>query len=223
MAVAVDSFVSDLTSNAVLTKSLTTLTVGTGLKRALIVALTLQPVATAISLHWDTAGTNQALTLIGSVTDTGSKAKLYLYGLVAPTSGAKTLTASWTTSSDVVIAAGCFTGVNPAGGTATFAHFSSSTGTGTAPTGSVTSATGNYTVGCWGTFAGFSSVIATQWYFDNTATNFSSGGSRITGAGTVNYTAVTTPSQPWGFAGVDIVAAPLISPSIGFFRMPGIF
>lgn len=204
MAVALDSFVADVTSNAVTSRTLTTLTVGAGANRVLVVALTLQGSATAPSVHWDSTGTNQAMTLITSQVVTGSVAKLWLYGLVAPTSGAKTLSATWTGSSDVTLAAGALTGADQTGGATTFAHAAAVAGTG-ANSSTVTSATGNWVVGCFTGNGAISAPSATQWWLDNAPNSFSSCGSQITGAATRTVTA--TGPTPWAFVGCDIVAA----------------
>ncbi len=204
MAVAVDSFVADVTSNSVTTKTLTTLTVGSGANRALVVCLCLQGSATAPSMTWDSGGTNQAMALITSALVSGSVAKLWLYGLVAPTSGAKTLSASWTGSSDVTLAAGALTGVDQTGGTTTFAHASGVAGTG-AMSSTITSATGNWVVGCFTGNGSIASPSATQWWLDNAPNNFSSCGSQVAGAATKTITA--SGPTPWAFVGVDIVAA----------------
>lgn len=204
MAVAIDAIGTEVTSNSVATKSLTTLTVGSGANRALIVGMTLQSTATAVTVHWDTAGTNQSMTLIGSKA-AASVCTVYLFGLVAPTSGNKTLTASWTGTSDVTLAAVAFTGVNQTGGVTSFAHFTSAAATGV-PSLAVTSATGDWVIGCLANSSGaFSTVGNTSWYLDNAPNNFSAAGNYATGAATVTLTA--TPSVAYCYAGVDVVQA----------------
>lgn len=209
MTVTLDAVVGDVTSNSNTgSQTLGTLTVGTGANRALIVAVTLQPAATSVAVHWDSTGTNQVMTLIGTVTDTASVCTVRLYGLVAPTSGNKTLSATWTGTSDVTLAAICFTGVNQTGSTTSFAHFNSAHA-GTAPSLTVTSATGDYVVGALANSSGsFSTVGNTSWYLDNVPNFFSAAGNYATGAGTVTLTA--TPAVTYAYAGVDVVAAATI-------------
>jgi len=78
----------------------TTLTVGAS-ATCLLGFLIQETACTAQTMHWDSTGTNQAMTLITSIA--GSNGWIYLFGLVNPTAGNKTLSSSWTTS--------CFTGV----------------------------------------------------------------------------------------------------------------
>src|SRR5438093_4126713 len=59
---------------------------------------------------WDPAGSNQALTLVGSSTMT--KAKIWIYYRVNPTAGPKTLQVSFTGGATVVVGVTSFTGVD---------------------------------------------------------------------------------------------------------------
>lgn len=223
MSVAVDSIVSNVISDSVTSQNLTTLTVGAGANRALVAILTLQQSApTGVTVVWDSGGTNQSMTLIGTVSDTQVTAKQYMYGLVAPTSGNKTLRASWTGTSDVTLAAGSFTGVNQTGSTTTFANFTSATGPdATTASANVTSATGNYAIGGWETFAAFDTVSATQWFLDDVATNFSSAASYTTGSTTVTFSETALQVEPYGFAGFDLVAASgsTVKPLANFYKV----
>lgn len=205
MAVAIDAVAADATTNATTSQSISTFTVGAGANRALVVALTWQQAATAQAVHWDTAGTNQALTLIGTAV-ISTTLRVSLYGLIAPTSGNKILTATWTGSSDVAMAPISFTGVNQTGGTTSFANFNSVSSTTGVPSLTVTSAVGNWVVGATVNSTGsYNAVGNTQWYLDNTPNNFSAAGNYATGAATVTLTA--TPSLTYAYVGVNVVAA----------------
>lgn len=205
MAVAVVSAPTDATSNAVTVQTLGTVTVS-GANTAVVAALSLQHSASAPALHWDSTGTNQALTLIGSVSDPSSVVTTYLFGLVGATAGNKTLSATWTGTSDVTLAGMALTGVNQTGGVTSFAHFNSASTSGSAPSLTVTSATGDVVVGALGVSANaLSTLSGTQWYVDNVPNNFSAGGMYAAGAATVTLTATGT--NTYGLAGVDVVAA----------------
>lgn len=132
MAVGIDAKGTVLTgSSLVLTiGSYTGLTVG-GSATALVVPLTLIPAPSANpTVTWDNGGTNQAMTLIGVVTDTTNiNGKTYLYGLVNPTTGNKTLAATWTTTSArFIVNAISFTGTATTFATA-FTNFASTDNT----------------------------------------------------------------------------------------------
>src|SRR2546428_12764173 len=103
MAVTLDArSTTPAQANAVTTIDLTTFTVGSGSNRALVAQIAWGSgggTPSGITLNWDQLGTPQAMTLIKTVTN-GSLV-VALYGLVNPTSGNKTLRASWTTAVDV--------------------------------------------------------------------------------------------------------------------------
>ena len=125
---------------------------------------------TAPTAKWDVAGTNQAMTLIGLQNNA------YLYGLVAPTSGNKILTVSWTTQSvTAILNCTSFTGALQTGGTTTFPNKVSSGGAGQ-PTQTITSATGDMVV-AMATCAtvGFTSPNQTSLYAKNGTSVYSSG------------------------------------------------
>jgi hypothetical protein len=213
MAVAVDSIDTTAVEGAgsVTSLTLSTLTVGSGSNRALLVVIgTNNNGETGMTVHWDSGGTNQAMTLIGSVADAATSSKLYLWGLVNPTSGNKTLSASWTTACQAIIGAACFTGVDQTGGSTSFAHVNASQGT-PASTASqtVTSAVGDYTVGAFsdGGVSSWSAGNHTQWYTDagNMSDNYLA--MTATGAATVTYSATGNAATAYAFVGCDIVAA----------------
>lgn len=187
-----------------------TLTVGAGTQRALVckIGWTVTTVS-AITLTWDSGGTNQAMTAITGATATGTAALAKVYGLVAPTSGAKTLAAAWTTASDVTVECTSWTAVDQTGGATTFPNGTGATGTSTTSSVTVTSAVGNAVEAVHvDTNAGctcFTAVNNTQTFIDNT--NADAAGNRAAGAATVTMTATISASTPWASAGTDILAA----------------
>lgn len=182
MAVAFDAQgkVASASGATVATLSGTPITVGSGSNRALLVCLNFGATInfpTAITVTWDVGGTNQALTAVtnASAHDTVVAASNAWYGLVAPTAGAKTLTASWTGARACVMGAISFTGVDQTGGTTSFPN-----GVGTVTTSNVTgtvtitSAVGDMTVASHMDDGGtaMNSVSATSDFVDANTTTF---------------------------------------------------
>ena len=146
MAVVVDSIdTTPALASGATSLNLTTLTVGVGANRALYATLVLDGVTSSATATWDFGGTNQAATLLGSVADSSSACKIYVFGLVAPTSGSLTLRATWTGTADACLSAASFTGVNQAGGSATFAHLVTAAGNIFANASANFSAVGSFT------------------------------------------------------------------------------
>jgi len=83
-----------------------------------------------VAAHWDSAGTNQAMSnLISGVQTNSSGVQTVIFGLVAPTIGNKTfkLSGSWGTAFAIVVFGCSFTNVNQTGGATTFNHTASGT------------------------------------------------------------------------------------------------
>lgn len=206
MPATFDAVGTDVTSNGVTTKDLTTLTVGSGSNRALVVQLVWSGSVTAVSVTWDQGGTNQACAAITGATATNT-GMVQLWGLVAPTSGNKTLRVSWTTSRDVVVQAVSWTDVDQTGGTTTFAHGTGATGTGTTSTATVTSAANNAVMAVFSNNTDLiDAVNNTQTFIENTPANVGGAGNRAAGAASVAMTATNHVSSTWAAAGCDIVA-----------------
>lgn len=203
MAVALDANATSPTRQASgTTLNNANLTVGSGSNRALIVQLCFSSVVTGISVKWDVAGANQTCTLIGS--NTGPYVT-YLYGLVAPASGNKTLSVSWTSTSAAEVNLASFTGVNQTGGATSFAHFSHNNSATTTASLAVTSATGNMAVDCVSVnVAPISAPTQTQMFLVGTAPICA--GSYAAGAATVNFQWTCASATSWNEIGCDIVA-----------------
>lgn len=145
-------------------------TVSTG-ATCLIVTLGTNSTITSSGMHWDSAGTNQAMTTRGTFTNT---ARLEGFVLVNPTIGTLNLHANWTTNRNAVMIASAYSGadastcVELAAGVTTY----TSTGTSTAPSLDVTSAASDATMGaCTATGSTFSATTGgTQIALDNSVT-----------------------------------------------------
>ena len=151
--------------------SYTGITVGTGSKRALVVSLNfgygtgIPP--SAVSVHWDSTGTNQAMTQIVSGSDTSIDAEVQLWGLVAPTSGNKTLSVSWTGNAEVFVVAISFVNVNQTGGSTTFPNSSASTVNTANPSITITSDVDHAVVGAMASQGTSGTLNNLQIYRDN--------------------------------------------------------
>jgi hypothetical protein len=218
MAVTLDlNAAADSTANGVTTINHTMggAGVGSGSNRALVVQLVLSRTVTNLGMRWDEAGTPQAMTAITGASATNT-AFVQLWGLIAPTSGNKTLKVgngsggSWTTACDVYVNAVSWTGVDQTGGATSFPHGTGGTGTGDPATVTVTSAVGNATMAVHETTnQSWASVNNTQSFIDNIAANVSGCGNRAAGAATVTLTGTSGggTAPVWASAGTDIVAS----------------
>lgn len=185
-----------------------TLTVGSGANRAVVCYVGFGVAVSSVAVVWDSGGTNQSMALIAGATATNVQ-ETNLWGLVAPTSGAKTLKVTWNAvTTDVEIDCVSYTGVNQTGGATSFPHGTSATGNSTAPSVTVTSATNNAVVAGFSSGASFTSVNNTTMFIDNTPASISGGANRAVGAATVAMSGVTsTGTTTWTAVGADIAAA----------------
>lgn len=210
---------ADATANGATALNFTNLTITAALvKSALVAALSVSNQGIAsLTVTWDNGGTNQAMTQIIAQNDGGGSAtgRAILHGLVAPTSGNKTLRAAWTGASDIYLDALSCSGADQTGGTTTFANASSNSGGGASPqnpTVAVSSAVGNLTVAvlCASDNGTINSVTQTQVYIDNLAATISGDASRAVGADSVTHGCNISGGAGninWGYVGVNIVAA----------------
>ena len=126
MAVVFDAASSAWVNGTSNSLSLANITVGSGTNRALIAFLIFSQGTTpaGLTVTWDSGGTNQTMTAVTGaiVNDASNAATTVLYGLVNPTSGAKTLAVNWTTAVEGHVCCVSFTGVNQTGGATSFAN-----------------------------------------------------------------------------------------------------
>lgn len=179
------------------------LTVGSGANRALIAQLGIATASASITVKWDTAGANQSATVIKSAVN-GATAKAELWGLVAPASGNKILTAAWTNSSEFNLNCFAVTGADQTGGVTTFPNSVSATGTGS-PTITIASAVGDMTTDSGGSSSNWSAPTKTQTYINNTNGSVVGCGSRAAGAASNVH--AWTDGGIWVLVGSSIKAA----------------
>jgi hypothetical protein len=130
MAVAFDAKSTSATVAASSPTTNTTHTIGS-ITNGVLVAFVgfFTGVTTVNSVVWDAAGTNQSMTLIGTLA-VATNITVGIYGLVAPTTGNKTLTATWTgTATECFLASASYSGADQTGGSTTFANANKATGT----------------------------------------------------------------------------------------------
>jgi hypothetical protein len=125
MAVAVDAAGTGKTGVAAtsLTEAASSITVGAGANRALALLIQFGAVVSNVAAFWDEAGTNQAMKQIGNKAESDNLASAYIFGLIAPTSGAKLLKVTWTTSASWTYGLISFTGADQADVLGTFRNF----------------------------------------------------------------------------------------------------
>lgn len=217
MAVAFD-VKSTVSSNGVgVTSITTTVTVGSGANRALVAQIgwAVKTVSmTAGYPRWDDTGTPQATALINSAQNGGAAVgRVDHYGLVNPTSGNHILKAQWTGASDVYFNLFAVTGAHQTGGTTTFAHATTQTGSFGVVTMPITSAVGNMTLSLLTEDLGSISAPTQTLAFIDNALSFAAGGEYAVGAATVTHGfTVGTGGSVYAWIGVDIVAAPATPP-----------
>lgn len=214
MAVALDSSgTPNAHANGVTTIDLTTLTVGTGANRALFgllafgVATTLP---TGITVAWDPAGTNQAMALISTQANDLNTEEVQIYSLVSPTTGNKTLRASWTGSAGVVLGGVEFSGVHQLN---TWNNVTKASNAALSnPTVTVVSATDGATVAVVvDTGGGTPSMNQTLLYNDSAPTLIDSGANYALG-GTSNVHTDNTTQLHWAMMGVQVLGIDVLQP-----------
>lgn len=207
MAVTVNAnATADVHNDPVTTLDLTTLTIGAGSDTALVAEIGIDGgTPTISSVTWDQGGTNQAMTLITSITN-GTLARSYLYGLVNPTAGNKTLRVVISAGSEIFLNATAFNGVNQTGGATSFAHANTATGASGVPSVTITSAVGNMTIDCVMAPDLLQTPTQTQNFAQNGGAGSSAASSRASGAASVTH-AWASVGVAWASCGCDIVAS----------------
>src|SRR5882672_993504 len=216
MAVAFDASTAAITSvNGVATMTVSNMTVGSGSNRALVAGVmwdTNAALPTGITVTWDSGGTNQSMSLIPgtSALAINNSGSIALYGLVAPTSGNKSLVISWTGNQEAHAFAASFTGVDQTGGATSFPHGNNAVSASSASPETVTntSATGNFVVAYFSQgLSSFGAISGTTIAIDESGPNIGVAASRTTGAASVTSTAAFSGTGPWSASATDILAA----------------
>jgi hypothetical protein len=116
----------------------TSMTVGSLSNGVLVVFLEFNPTVSisGVTVNWDSTGTNQSMTQIGTVAASDATSNVFIFGLIAPTAGNKTLSVSWTGSSYYVGIEASYSGAKQTSIATTF--------TGVATNATTPTTTGNY-------------------------------------------------------------------------------
>jgi hypothetical protein len=215
MSVAYDNSAQSTIAGPITTFTTPSFTVGSGSSRAMVAGLTIFWASTVgtLTVKWDSSGTNQTLTAITGATATSADGTIsVLYGLVAPTSGAKTLTITGTQSFYVNASLLAVTGANQTGGVTTFANGAGNTGTSTPSSLVITSAVGNLAYALASTFGTtYTGTVSPGTSIGVTNGDVASVSQYITGAASISTTETETANGNWSTAGVNIVAASGVS------------
>lgn len=190
----------------------TTMTVGSGSSRALLCLVAWDKTFATpgtITVNWDSTGTNQAMTLIGSGNTSTNTCSVQFYGLIAPTSGNKTFRVAWTVgTAEVVTWCSDFTGVNQTSVANAFTLATNANGTSTTPSITITSNANDLTVdgGNESTTSAPGSPTKTQIFSLSALGSSNPWSSRAAGAASNVHTWTLGASAAWVEIGVDIVA-----------------
>jgi hypothetical protein len=222
------------------------ITVAAGSNRALCLALQLSAKPSSVTANWDTTGTNQAMGLAGAAQgESDNLAFCYLFGLIAPTTGALKLKVTWSvTSASWTYCLIAFNGADQAAVGTTFKNYTSA-GTASAansggngafayPTGGVNinSPSGDFCILSAGsnnqgfdTVTGGTGQVGTFLYGLNT--NVSGGAVYTTGGGASTNLALSANgnggvSQPCCYAGCDIAAVAASGAIVPRLRLVGV-
>lgn len=161
-----------------------------------------------LTLNWDSGGTPQAMTQIDN-NASGASPKVFLFGLVNPTPGNKSLSVSWVASglnSTHTENAISFTGTVTTSVAAAALTDGGAGGTGTAlTTPTVTGNVNDYYVSGYAGASNLSSVSDNQLMLDNNVTH--AGANYKQSAASVSMSAVQASSVAWATIGAEIVGA----------------
>lgn len=217
---AITTSSAHLSGSALTTLDNTSLTVGSGSNRALIALVTFSNQGVgSIAVNWDATGTPQALSLIKDLNSNATNGRALLFGLIGPTPGNKTLRLTYTNpgTSDSHLNAVSFTGVDQTGSTTTFynAVGNATAVSSSAPTITVTSATGDAAVDCVCYGLNASAPTQTQIVIDNIGSLTGEAASRAAGAASVVFGWTLSGNDFWVEVATAIKAA---SASSGIYR-----
>lgn len=189
-------------ANAATTLNFTGLTVA-GANRCLVAAAMYSATPVTSTVTWN--GTS--VPIIGSISSNAAAAGTWcaIFGLTAPATGNQTLTVTNGAGVDTILYAMSFNGCDQTGGTTTFSAPAAATGSSTAPSMTITSATSNWTFAALAEGSGTPSApTKTQDYINTTPNNVNGAGSDATGAATVAHAWTLTPTSTWTMCGTSI-------------------
>lgn len=217
MPVTLNAAGTQASTNLATSVTYTGLTIAAGSNLVLAVSIVWLSTPGAITVaNWDNAGTPQAL---GAAIQTATGVNGHVasvFGLVAPTTGNKTLQITWTSTTEYAVNCVAFNGADQTGGATTFSNSNTATGNNNSPSLGLTLPTDGAVVGALGcgTSAVLNSVSATQLILVHGLGAVEMGGSYSTSSGTM--TGALSATDQWAMAGTGIkafVAAAIPSPN----------
>lgn len=202
MAVVFDNKSTQFTANPGTSLSDTSLTIGSGTNRALLLLLSRSNNEASLTCTWG----GVSLTKLANVSN-GFDETTEIWGLLNPASGAQTLAVTWLNPQACCAAGISFTGVEQSSLAAAFTNANNSVGATGPATLTITSAVGDFAVACQA--SGFCTLTEDNIsiYSFTAASGFGCSANRATGAATVTLSATQSAAQTWASSGVNIHAA----------------
>ena len=205
MSVVFDNGVFAIPGVSTSSFNMTTMTVGTGGNRLLLAFASAFTAISSLAAVWDSGGANQAMTLVNSQANVGASVTMYMFRLLNPVPGNKTLAWTWTTASNNIgFFSHSWVGVNQGAPLYSTVFGNGSTAT---PTTTVNSAlTGDVAVGNFQTTThALNSVSNTPIIL---VPSFGAGSNYANGAGSnITLTGAASASDNWIGIGTAIAAA----------------
>jgi len=193
MAVAFDAKGSASQNNvsAVTSFTYTLLTIGALSNTVLAVFVSFGANPGTVTAHWDSTGANQLMTQVVTQNATTNDAYTYILGRIAPTTGNRTLSVSWTNASDYCVDAASFTGADQGSVAGTFRNTvtkqATDLGNNTQDAITIASAVNDIAIAGWasnGILLDTTGITGTNIFVDNTAV--SAAADYIAGASSVS-------------------------------------
>lgn len=197
------------TDNATITSKSFSFTVGTGTNRALVAQCKWTGLPGTPTAVWDSGGTNQSMAIITQKATSTNAQTTVVFGLVAPTSGTKTLLVSWTGSQELIMQAFAVVGANQTGGATTFANATTTNGTSAAPAISITASQGSMAVGdvvCCSANS-LNTITQTNTFLVDGVGLLAGAGARADGGTSVTFTGALAGSDVWAMTAFEIKPA----------------
>lgn len=145
-AVSVNATGTRQTASGVTSHNYTNITVAALSDTALVCVASFTSNVTGVTANWDSTGTPQAMAQLKVQQEQSNNRWTYIFGLLAPTTGNKTLAWAWTTSSLIDASCMAFNGVTQVSTAAAFTDVVGAAGTGGTASVTITTASGDATV-----------------------------------------------------------------------------
>lgn len=179
----------------------TGITVGTCTDCALVCTMGFEQNVSGVSAVWDAVGANQTLTVVNSQKENTWNRYIYIFAVLNPATGNKTLDVTWTTGSNGRVNCAQFDNVLQTSVAAAFVDAANANGNSANPSQAVTTASGDATVGALMASTGPSAE--TQTLIMRTSSGHGSSTYALSTSASDTH-AWTLASTTWGFAGIHI-------------------